>query len=169
MPMFKPPLTAKMRENPIVYKEYLDEATTNSLPVLTDELLYKIFPRNNSFSINTWDRLTKVRENDVHMTGLKGSIGFHTDPAFPRFTHQLKLRVDQEIYTVGWGGVRLNLVRGLFYILDTHSPHKIDAPDNQSFNISVSIDSKTPYPSEQILPTMIAYARSLNDDLIGEK
>lgn len=81
----------------------------------------------------------------------------HTDPAYPRYTHQLKLYVDNEIYTSGLNNEKTQLKRGLFYILDTHSPHQVTSKIKNGYNVSISLDSDYILSPEQVLPILIGY------------
>ena len=56
--------------------------------------------------------------------------------------------------------VELELKRGTFYILDTHSPHQVFHKDKRAvWNVAVSVDCSEVLTADEVLPLAIAYAR----------
>ena len=165
------PLKDGMRPNPVVQVQQID---LDALGVFTpSELqLMKVFEGTSSH-LQTWGRSKDaagkiIKENDAHWICVKQGIYMHTDTGYPRYTYQLKLRVDEGTYTVGVNGERTPLLRGTFYTLDTHSPHQIivDTPGSL-WNASASIDSKELLDPSIVLPQLIEYAR-ITDFVTGE-
>jgi hypothetical protein len=132
-------LRADQRANPVVC------AKTVTLPddfiCPTDDQLAEIFT-GKGHQLITWGRTPGKKVDDPHWIGVKGSTPLHTDPAYPRYTHQLKIRVDQGISARGLDRQPIRLYRGLYYVLDTHSPHQVFRESRTSgiWNVSISID-----------------------------
>jgi hypothetical protein len=152
-------LTDKLKEdqlsNPVIYKQDVDVSNI----LLSKEDIINFFKTDKGYSkIKTWGRTPGVKEFDPHFIGTRGSTGLHTDPGYPRYTHQLKLYVDENIYTWGYDRVKTPLYRGLFYILDTYSPHEVRSENgDMMFNVSVSIDSYICIEPALVLEGMFRY------------
>jgi hemolysin activation/secretion protein len=85
----------------------------------------------------------------------------HIDTGFPRYSHQLKVKVDPDTFVRGVSGQSLRLRRGLFYILDTHSPHEVfHTAKDSMWNVTASIDHKVPLDPESTLKRLLEYART---------
>jgi len=139
---------------PIVYHQYLDD--TELINFDKNDLLN--FLNAKGTQIKTWGREPKKKEFDPHFIATKGSTGLHTDPGYPRYTHQIKLFVDEGIYTKGIAEQKMNLKRGLFYILDTHSPHEVISEQNKfGLNVSLSIDSYSLIEPEDAIKILLMY------------
>jgi hypothetical protein len=149
------PLKEGQRENPVVHYEYVELPQDFIYP--TDAMLAEIFTGKGA-QLKTWGRTPKVKENDPHWIGVKGSTPLHTDPAYPRYTHHLKIRVDDGIHCWGYNKSPLVLTRGLFYILDTHSPHQVYSKNSKDgWNVSISIDSKIQLDPASTIQQLINY------------
>ena len=134
-------LTKEQNENPVMYSAIVDLPEFIKAP--TDQELENIF-KTKGFKLQTWGRAKgkdgkDIKENNPHWIGVRGKTPLHTDPAYPRYSHHLKVRVDHGISVRGINKVELSLSRGIFYILDTHSPHQV-LNENGGWNIAVSID-----------------------------
>ena len=133
-------------ENPVVMSTLVDLPKGFFYP--KDEDLFGSIFKTDGTRLRTWGRKKgkdgKVMwQNSPHWIGTRRGTPLHTDELYPRYTHQLKVRVDDGIYCRGLNkNLELKLERGLFYILDTHSPHQVFRKnDDALWNISVSIDS----------------------------
>jgi len=139
--------------NPVVYKNIIE---FKNLIIFNIEELNTFFDGKGN-QIKTWGRKEGVKIKDPHFIGTKGSTTMHTDPAYPRYTHQLKLYVDDDIHTIGLNGEKTELKRGLFYILDTHSPHQVISKNKNGLNISISLDSDEILSPDEVIPILLSY------------
>jgi len=137
------PLRADQNDNPVMFSAIVD-LQSSIIPPPSWEL-EKIF-KTKSYKLQTWGRAKNkdgkdIKENNPHWIALRASTPLHTDPAYPRYSHHLKIKVDDGISVRGINKKQLLLKRGIFYILDTHSPHQV-VNENGGWNIAVSIDCK---------------------------
>lgn len=144
------------RPDPVVFSTYV--ALPEGFIYPTDEMLSTIFT-TGSTQIRTWGRTPKTKAMDPHWIGLRGGTGLHTDPAYPRYSHHLKIRVDEGFSVQGLSKQPFPLTRGLFYILDAHSPHQVlcKGPDKLGFNIAISMDAKFPLEVRHAVDRLIEY------------
>ena len=154
------PLREGMVKNPVVYHEYLD-FSDEFYP--EEEELYKVFTRP-TINLMTWGRTKGKLEDDPHWIGMqfqKRRIQpLHIDPKYPRFSHHLKFRVDSGLYVKGISNEPLEMKRGLFYILDTHSPHQVYTANLKAvWNIAVSVDFHEPQKPKDCIKKCLQYAR----------
>ena len=132
------------RDFPVVYAvPKIDLPKWLTFPA-TEEL-ESIFKTKN-YKLQTWGRSKDkkgktILENDAHWIAVKGTTPMHNDPKYPRFSHHLKLRVDGDVYVRGIGKQKLQLQRGTYYVLDTHSPHQVVAASSDLWNVAISVDS----------------------------
>lgn len=162
-------LTGDQRANPVVYATRIDLGSRYRCP--TDEELKSVF-LTEQFNLQTWGRAKDpsgrdILINDPHWIAVRGGTPLHIDPKYPRYSHHLKLRVDDEIYVRGLNKEEMQLERGTFYILDTHSPHQVFAKGKANahgWDVAVSIDSPVILPWEKALQFCKMYA--LTADLI---
>ena len=131
------------RSNPVVYNTNVVLPTI--IPIPSDKDLSLIF-KTNYHHLQTWGRAIDkqgktILINNAHWIGVKGQTPLHYDPKYPRYSHHLKIRVDEGISVRGLSKEELILKRGVFYILDTHSPHQVLSKNKNAYNIAVSIDS----------------------------
>ena len=164
MPTLKPDaaLEAGQLENPII--EFMHVAEIDSIfGVPTYEQLREATGYNDGKKtqrLKTWGRTPKVLVDDPHWIGVRNGTAYHVDTGYPRYTYQLKILVDEPTHVRGWDGVRFPLSRGLFYTLDTHSPHQVVAPKGGEYwNVSLSWDSHELVDREAVLKELIAYAK----------
>jgi len=150
-------------DNPVVFSRII--TLPKGFPYPKDEDLLgpsKIF-KTDGTRLRTWgrkkDKNGKVMWQDSpHWIGTRRGTPLHRDELYPRYTHQLKVRVDDGIYARGLNKEEIKLERGLFYILDTHSPHQVFRKKEDAYwNISVSIDSYDLLPVDETIRRCINY------------
>lgn len=147
-------------DNPIIYSEFVELPDDFIYP--TDEMIKQILTKDNH-QLQTWGRTKGVKVDDPHWIAVRGSTPIHKDPAYPRYTHQLKIRVDDGIYSRGLSKEGLLLKRGIYYILDTHSPHQIISENKNGYNVSISIDHDEPIQdTEEVIARLMEYGRTHN-------
>jgi hypothetical protein len=158
------PLRPGMSGNPVIYVTDVD-LDALGVPTPTDTELDAIFDTPGA-SLKTWNRekddAGKVKKiNDPHWLCVKKGIKMHIDTGFPRYSHQLKVRVDPATYVRGVDGTETMLRRGMFYILDTHSPHEVlhKAKDSR-WNVTASIDHNIVLNAESTIKRLIEYAKT---------
>ena len=159
------PLRKGQNENPVMYSALVD--LPDSITAPNENELEKIF-KTKGYKLQTWGRAKDadgkdIKENNPHWIGVRGGTPLHVDPAYPRFSHHLKLRVDQGISVRGLNKVELALQRGVFYILDTHSPHQI-LNKHGGWNVAVSIDSNKMLEPENCVKRSVQYAFIANNN-----
>ena len=161
----------KMSINPVVMSNYLD--LPNSFINPSNEEIDSVMKNSN---IKTWGRTKGVLELDPHWICLsfkkRRKAPLHIDPLYPRYSHHFKIRVDDGIVC---GGLPedypqfpknesrkvLNMKRGLFYILDTHSPHQVYTTNNTAiYNLAISIDSHKILDMQKCLELCFEYAKA---------
>lgn len=153
-----------MRANPVVYHETLD-LDGRGVPTPDPNDLLIIF-ETSGFKLQTWNRAkdeegNTVLVNDPHWIAVRKGTPLHTDPKYPRYTHHLKLLVEPGIFARGYNGEEIELHRGLFYILDTHSPHQVFHKGSAGlWNVSASIDNHEPLDPEETIERLIRYAKT---------
>lgn len=157
-------LKGDQKDDPVVYAEMLDLSDFD-LPSPTDEDLMQIF-KTSGYSLQTWARRKDaegrtILTNDPHWIATRGSTPLHYDPRYPRYSHHLKLRVDPGVFLRGLGSTKLPLVRGLFYVLDAHSPHQIFcSEDSKAWNVAASIDSHDVLRAADCLPDLLHFTEN---------
>ena len=148
-------------ENPAVFAAKIDLPDFIKIP--TDEQLETIF-ETKGYKLQTWGRTKdskgkEVRTNDPHWIGVRKGTPLHTDFAYPRYSHHLKIRVDDGIIVRGLNKMELELERGIFYILDTHSPHQVlHKKKSAIWNVAVSIDSHEMLDPRECIKKSIEFA-----------
>lgn len=154
------PLAAYQRGNPIVETRHCAFPNVE-LRKVDDEDLAVVFPNQAKHSLKTWGRLPGVKVKDPHWIGVCRQTPLHTDPAYPRYTHQLLLRVDERFALRGHNGEETDLSRGLYLVCDTHSPHQLYARERGAlWYIGVSMDAHEVLDFEQIFPVLLDYAQN---------
>ena len=163
--------TSTMSINPVVQYEYLDLPKSIINPA--DEQMDIIMKGRN---IKTWGRNKGEHAGlDPHWICLgfrkRRKAPLHTDPLYPRYSHHLKIKVDNGIvcggipenypqFPEGKKRATLDMRRGLWYILDTHSPHQVyTVNDSAVWNLSISIDSHTVLGIEKCVDLCLEYAQ----------
>jgi hypothetical protein len=135
-------------DNPAIYVNVVDIPEQIKIP--TDDELRLVFGAkdfNKNKRLKTWGRSKdlsgkKILTGDPHFIGVRNGTPLHFDPSYPRYSHHLKIRVDGEIYVRGLDKQETRLTRGVFYILDTHSPHQVlNKAKGDAWNVAISIDS----------------------------
>ncbi len=152
-------LAPTQRANPVVYQREVQLPENFIYPEI--EVLEKIFSGKGPL-IKTWGHEVGQKEFDPHWIGTRGRKRLHSDPAYPRYSHHLKIRVDEGIYVWGLSREKLFLRRGLFYILDAHSPHEIGTgPANpDGFNIGIAIDASAPLEVLGVIARLVKFGQS---------
>lgn len=159
------PLASWQHSNPVMHEERVD-LDALGVPEPTAHDLDRIFVALQGKKLQTWNRSVDeaghtILRNDPHWLGVRRGTPMHTDPKYPRYSHQLKVRVDQNIFVRGLDGTEMQLVRGTFYILDTHSPHQVFHKDAEgAWNVTASIDHDHILNPETALARLIEYART---------
>jgi hypothetical protein len=158
------PLKQGQRDNPILETAIIDVPDTVLYP--SDRALAAMFPKP-THSLKTWGRTPNKFTFDPHWIGIRKQTPLHTDPRYPRYTHQLMLRVDDFVLR-GLNKKELPLCRGEYHLMDTHSPHQVFAKSKSAiWYVAVSLDSHLPLKQEVVLPVLIKYA-STAAFVIGE-
>ena len=151
------------RNNPVVYFEIV--TLSDFVPHPKESDLMEFFPKK-SYRLQTWGRSvdsngTTIITNDPHWIGVRRGTPLHIDPKYPRYSHHLKVRVDEGIVCRGLAREELVLERGLFYILDTHSPHQVVHKNKSgTWNIAASIDSHEVLDLESVKQDLIKFVSS---------
>ena len=128
----------------------------------TEADLLQVF-KTGGFKLQTWGRKKDesgkaILLNDPHWIAVRGGTPLHYDPKYPRYSHQLKIMVDDGTFCRGLDKHELEFARGLYYVLDAHSPHQVFHKRKDSkWNVSISMDSKDPLPCEETIGKMIEY------------
>ena len=167
------PLTGDQTDYPIVHAQTVELPEDAKFP--THALLSEVFP-GAAHSLKTWGRQGGASvhkpgsrtglDNDPHWIGVRKQTPLHTDPTYPRYSHHLVLRSD-EFSLRGMSLEQLPVRRGLYYVLDGHSPHQLMAETPESlWYIAVSMDSPTVLDPTVTLPVLTEYARTA--DLLPE-
>ena len=160
-----------MSINPVVDHKFLELPDKFCNPS-NDELNAVMKNRN----IKTWGRAKGHFQGlDPHWICLafhkRRDAPLHTDFNYPRYSHHFKIRVDDGIecgglpedypqFPQGEKRKTLKMKRGLWYILDTHSPHQVyTTNDTAIWNLAISIDSHEPLEMQKCLDMCFDYAR----------
>lgn len=150
------PLKKGQVANPVLVKRTV--ALPEGIHMPTIDELQQVFTSGNH-SLKTWGR-TSGETNGIepHWIGVCKETVLHTDPKYPRFSHQLVLRVDSFVLR-GWNKVETELASGVYFVLDTHSPHQLFAKkDDATWYVAVSMDSKSILRTDEALGKLQAYA-----------
>ena len=156
------------RSNPAVYYEYITMPA--GIPKPMDEQIAQVFGATTgkeSSRLQTWGRTKDtsgkdILTNDPHYIAVLNGTPLHYDPKYPRYSYHLKIRVDSGQSVRGMDKDELALHRGVFYILDTHSPHQVLAKKKPSWNVAISLDSHELIHPHEVLPALIEYGLSAN-------
>ena len=157
------PLRDGQKDHPVVYSTFVDLPKDVFFP---DNLSLKLIFKTDGYKLQTWGRSKDsdgktILTNDPHWIAVRKSTPLHFDPKYPRYSHHLKVRVDDGIYVRGKAKKELKLERGTFYILDAHSPHQVfQKKDTAVWNVAVSIDSHTILDAKETINKCIEYART---------
>lgn len=162
------------RSNPAVFHTKIE--LPREIPIPTEIQLRKVF-EVTEFSkakrLKTWGRSIDsngdtILIDDPHWIAVRNGTPLHIDPKYPRYSHQLKIRVDHGTFVRGVDKEELMLERGVFYILDTHSPHQVFLKHKQdAWNISISIDSWNMWEPQTAINTLLDWG--IKSDFITGK
>jgi hypothetical protein len=129
-----------------------------------EDVLNEIFPGTNH-SLKTWGRAGDTKVLDPHWIGVRKPTAMHMDPSYPRYSHHLVLRCD-DMWLWGLDKERVPCVRGMFYILDGHSPHQLAGEKQKrgaaaQWYVAVSYDtSDEPADPKDVIPLLLEYAKN---------
>lgn len=156
------PLRAGMIANPMV--EVKDLGLLEGIRIPDTKTLGEIFP-GDGHQLKTWGRTPGKLEIDAHWIGVRKGTPLHTDFKYPRYSHQIILRADG-MFLRGYDRVETKIRRGIFFILDTHSPHQLCVNPRKPgmpapWYVAVSMDTKEKeFPSDKSIPILMEYART---------
>ena len=143
--------------NPIVLSRLV--TMPNSVG-LFPAMLSSMFPSANH-SLKTWGRVEGLRKHDPHWIGVRKATPLHTDPRYPRYSHQIMVNVDAGFALRGLDKVELRLQRGTFFIIDTHSPHQLHASAGKpEWYLALSWDADEPQDYDVVIASLLAYGSS---------
>lgn len=155
--------------DPILWRGTLAPPEGGFVPKATAiKMLFAIFGAGKGSRLQTWARDPNDPDGP-HWIGVRQGTGLHTDPRYPRYTHQLV------VYNDGWavGGFKKIVTPdpwtvGTVFCLDTHSPHilladpRLRVHGNAWYYLAASMDSKVPLSQEQSVPRLLDFvARSV--------
>ena len=158
------PLRKGMVGDPVLHYEMVD-LDVLGVPEPTDAEMEQIFVKKAS-KVRTWNRRhtpqgVALKVNDPHWLAVKKGVQCHIDTGFPRYSHQLKVRVDPNTFITGNDEIQYPLVRGLYYILDAHSPHEVLATGADSFwNVTAAIDHNIQLNPDTTLKRLLEYVKT---------
>lgn len=149
------PLGEGQTDRPLLWRESLGEAWLSSSTI--SAIIRDAFGAGRGKSLRTWGR-DEASPDGPHWIGVRNGTTLHTDPRYPRYTHQWV------IHNGGWfvGGFDCRIdgdpfVPGTLFSLDTHSPHVL-MPDSRVgtgiYYLAISIDSPVPLGRDAILGPM---------------
>ena len=156
-------LTGDQRANPVVETTFVELGGDVIYP--TEQHLARVF-QTDGFKLQTWGRRKDsdgktVLTNDPHWIAVKRGTPLHYDPKYPRYSHHLKIRVDDGIFVRGLDQVELELKRGTYYVLDAHSPHQVFHKNKfGQWNVAASIDSHEVIPQDEAVQTLLNFVRT---------
>ena len=151
------PLRADQRANPVIASRTI--LLPDSIGAFPD-MLTRMFPSDNH-SLKTWGRTEGVRKHDPHWIGVRKQTPLHVDPAYPRYSHQIMVTVDPGFVLRGWDKKESPLRRGVFFVLDTHSPHQLYAASGKPhWYLALSWDADEPQDDATVIAALIAYGSS---------
>ena len=168
---FDAPLKNDQKTNPAIFHTTIDLPSSIITP--NEQQLREVFGVKDftkAKRLKTWGRSIDKEGNtilidDPHWLAVRNGTPLHIDPKYPRYSHQLKIRVDFGTFVRGVDLEELELKRGVFYILDTHSPHQVFIKHKMdAWNISISIDSWNMWEPKKAIKTLIDWG--LNYDFI---
>lgn len=104
-------------------------------------MLLDVFGQGRAKRLQTWQRCATYPDGP-HWIGVRSGTPLHTDPRYPRYTHQLVVRNDGWVLN-GMGTKRHLVGTGTLLCLDTHSPHQLTkSQDNRGlFYLAASMDA----------------------------
>lgn len=167
------PLKEHQRSNPAVFHTNVNLPSEIITPSNFDLMMaFQVEKFGKGKRLKTWGRKQEngktVLTDDPHWIAVRNGTPLHTDPKYPRYSHQLKIRVDAGTFVRGQDKQELELKRGIFYILDTHSPHQVFLKHKMdAWNVSISIDSHEMWEPQKAIETCIEWGKRA-DFVTGE-
>lgn len=163
-------LKPDQRADPVVWYysgDYRDRGQLATIP--RGAILVMLAARmgdGRSKRLTTWGR--SVDDPDgPHWIGVRSGTTLHTDPRYPRYTHQLV------VFNQGWNIAGLDmrpssvgLGVGDLFCCDTHSPHILlrdgrHRPAREDiYYLAVSMDSAEPMGHEDVIGPLVRFATS---------
>lgn len=146
--------------SPVLHHQMID--LPPGLFVPDEETLAAIFP-GDGHSLKTWGRTEGTKVNDPHWIGVRKPTPLHIDPAYPRYSHHVVLRCD-DLWLWGLDREALPVSRGMFFILDGHSPHQLTGDRRPKgapapWYVACSLDTvDAPLPPDVAIPIILRYA-----------
>ena len=158
------PLSEGMRRNPVVecrdaWPEIRARGLESRLPEPSTAELARAIPGYQSPHLQTWGRSSSGElVLDPHWIAVSQGTSLHTDMKYPRYSHQLYLRVDPFVLH-GVAFRQTKLFRGYYVCFDTHSPHKVSKLDRAAcWYFAASVDSHAAEPADKMIPMLLDYA-----------
>jgi len=154
------PLREDQISNPIL--ETLQLGAEVILPAPSDSALDTLFP-GTGHQLKTWARTPGIKLKDPHWIGVKKGTPLHTDPGYPRYSHQLMVRSDGWIIR-GTSLEELPLSRGLAFCIDTYSPHQLRESTrpvkgaSPFYYVAASIDADEPLSLRSVIGALVGFA-----------
>jgi len=168
------PLKDGQRSNPAVFHTMVDIPDEIKIPSDFDLMMaFQVEKFGKTKRLKTWGRSVDnegktILTDDPHWIAVRNGTPLHTDFKYPRYSHQLKVRVDPGTFVRGQDKVELELKRGVFYILDTHSPHQVFLKHKMdAWNVSISIDSHEMWDPQKAIETCLEWGKHA-DFVTGE-
>lgn len=123
MPTLKPgtPLAEDQMAFPIVWFWKLNGALIDRIPLVADAGLELALGPGRARAIKSWGH----DADGVHWLVTRSGTGYHTDPAYARYTHHLIIRNDCWRIRGFNDDLHPSMLPGAVYCLDTHSPHQV--------------------------------------------
>jgi hypothetical protein len=160
-------LRADQLANPIVTCR--DLGTMEDVGIPQTSVLESIFP-GTGHQLKTWGRTPGILEMDPHWIGVRKATPLHTDPSYPRYSHQIILRADG-LFLRGHNKIETPIHRGVFFVLDSHSPHQLCVKKRlpgmpPPWYVAVSLDTYDAGVTPEIsIPMLLKYARNARLDV----
>jgi len=151
------PLKPDMKSNPI--EESTVEQLTSDCFYPEDATLAELF--SSAASLKTWGRANGQLVGTPHWIAVHRDTPLHTDPAYPRYSHQLIVRADDGFVLRGHDKIELPIKRGTLIRLDTHSPHQLfNREGKKGYYIGASMDMHEALPLKVVRPILMSYIRT---------
>ena len=150
------PLKPGMLRNPVIESRHVELPDDAMEP--SNGQLDRIIRKFKTMHLQTWGREGEGASTlDPHWICVTQGTPLHTDPKYPRYTHQLYLRVDpMTLHGVAFR--RTPLSRGLYVCLDTHSPHKVSKLDPAAcWYFAAAVDSHKVEQANEMLALLVDY------------
>ena len=148
------PLKGNQIPNPVLYTQHVPLPEGCWVP--TKEDMRNVFGGDGKYIKTVGSRGSSME--GAHYLAVQKGVSLHTDPGFPRYTHQLVVHSDG--YNVhGKNKVGTPLIRGTFFLMDTHSPHALGEIEGGThmWYVAASIDNKKPQSPEAMITKLVKF------------